>query len=260
MAENVVALNEPINVKSMKELSRVDMIYKIREFYIEQRELLITKKSTVCKSFEGSIPTNSFDKPEEVTKLRSNFLVRKPIQVFKELSQDFTLVVKHPALFTANLDLLKREFPCFALVRNPLAVLLSWETVNANVREGHMPNAEEWDFELRNALKAESDRLMRQLILLDWCFQQYEKNLNKSHIILYEEIIASNGKSLSAITKTANDINVQLFSENTKKYYDRDAAIILSKNLISHGGAYMSFYSESDIMALLDDLLRSAHK
>jgi hypothetical protein len=50
----------------------------------------------------------------------------------------FTLVMKHPMLFTARLPALSRHFRMVAIVRNPLATLASWQTVPFSVREGRL--------------------------------------------------------------------------------------------------------------------------
>ena len=67
------------------------------------------------------------------------------ISIDKELARDFFLVVKQPALFSALLPVLAQRFPCYAIVRNPLSVLASWNSVDHKVRQGHSSGAELYD-------------------------------------------------------------------------------------------------------------------
>ena len=54
----------------------------------------------------------------------------------RHLTPGFDLVVKHNALFTALLPDLLSAFPVYGIVRNPLAVLASWNAVNLPVKQG----------------------------------------------------------------------------------------------------------------------------
>ena len=60
----------------------------------------------------------------------------------KELTEDFLLVVKHPAAFSAMLPTLSQHYPCFAAVRNPISVLGSWNSVAYPIHRGHIPAAD----------------------------------------------------------------------------------------------------------------------
>ena len=57
----------------------------------------------------------------------------------RHLTPGFDLVVKHNALFTALLPDLLSAFPVYGIVRNPLAVLASWNAVNLPVKQGRIP-------------------------------------------------------------------------------------------------------------------------
>jgi len=49
------------------------------------------------------------------------------IEVDKQLSPDFLLVMKHNSAFAGVLDRLVRRLPVYAVVRNPLSILSSWQ-------------------------------------------------------------------------------------------------------------------------------------
>jgi hypothetical protein len=87
----------------------------------------------------------------------------------KDLLGEFTLVYTYqPALFSSLLPLLAQRFPRYAIVRNPLSVLASWNSVDYKVREGHSRGAELYDEVLRGELASTDDRVSRQLLLLSW--------------------------------------------------------------------------------------------
>ena len=69
--------------------------------------------------------------------------------VDKELTVGSLLILKRPALFIALLPVLAQRFPCYAIVRNPLSVLASWNNVDHRVRKGHSRGAEPYDEVLR---------------------------------------------------------------------------------------------------------------
>jgi hypothetical protein len=73
-------------------------------------------------------------------------------------------------VFTALLEGLTHCFPTYALVRNPLSVLASWNSVALPVRQGRLPMAERLDPSLRRMLRRRSDRFERQICLLGWFF------------------------------------------------------------------------------------------
>ena len=99
------------------------------------------------------------------------------IAIDKPLSARFTLLIKHNALFAALLPRLTETFSCLALVRNPLSVLASWQTVDLPVHRGRIPAGEELDGDLHWALEREPEVLRRQLIVLDWFFGQFHAHL-----------------------------------------------------------------------------------
>ena len=114
----------------------------------------------------------------------------------KPLSANFTLLIKHNALFAALLPRLTESFSCLALVRNPLSVLASWQTVDLPVHRGRIPAGEEIDRELHQALEREPEVLRRQLIVLDWFLGQFHAHLDSQDIVRYEDVVESGGAAL----------------------------------------------------------------
>jgi hypothetical protein len=92
-------------------------------------------------------------------------------------------------------------------VRNPLAVLASWHSLEHPLRDGHAPMAEAFDLSLNAEIVAESNALDRQLTLLNWYFESYLRNLKMERVIKYERIIESAGRALSVIVPSAMALN-----------------------------------------------------
>jgi hypothetical protein len=70
-------------------------------------------------------------------------------------------------MFTALLPALLRRFPTFAVVRNTLSVLTSWNSVDIPARQGRVPKAELYDPDLVRRMTVIEDRLERPCDLPD---------------------------------------------------------------------------------------------
>ena len=147
------------------------------------------------------------------------------MDIIKPLSQDFTLVIKHNALFTALLSSLIRRFCCYAIVRNPLATLASWQTVNLPIHEGHVPMGERFDMALQSDLSGLESSLDRQLFIMRWFYNSFSRNLAQENIIRYEDIIDSNGNALSPLLDKCIENKSRLEKQNNNcLLYTSDAA------------------------------------
>jgi len=174
--------------------------------------------------------------------------------VDKELKRNFLLIVKQPALFSALLPVLAQRFPCYAIVRNPLSVLASWNSVDHKVREGHSRGAELYDESLRRELASAEDRLSRQLLLLSWWYERFHTTLPKDHIIRYEHIVTSGGAALCAIEPAAKSLHEPLSSQNLNVLYDRTEMRELGRSLLNREGAYWRFYTRESVERLIEEI------
>ena len=85
-------------------------------------------KIAPSKHILGGVPDNHFGTARIPGGLRLERAKRGWVQVRKPLSPDFNLAMKHPAAFTALLPELATRISCYAIVRNPLAALASWNS------------------------------------------------------------------------------------------------------------------------------------
>lgn len=249
---DTVALFEPMTVSELPGLkSHAAICDRIDEFLQQTRETLQTRKLALSKHVGGVIPDSHIADVAEG--LRRDVSSRGEIRFEKELGRDFLLVVKHPAAFTALLDSLVGRFRCYAIIRNPLSVLGSWNSVAMKVESGHLPIAERLDESLREALSRINDKFDRQFHLLSWFYGKYRAALSDESIIRYEEIVASRGKALSAITARANELNEPLENKNKNPHYDRKLMRFLGRRLLDGEGAWREFYSAESVERLLAD-------
>ena len=220
---NSVALAEPMNVSELTKSSDTNaQLLEIDRFIEEVRHLALMGQPLPGKVIKGG-GSNSFPSTPGGHR-RSMVIGSARVEVSKLLRPDFLLAIKHPNAFAALLPALTERFECCATVRNPLSVLASWETIEAPVHRGHAPYAEATDLDLQATLGSLSSVIDRQLALLDWYFRTFTSVLPSSRVIRYEDVISSNGGTLSPIIAEAaelpNILNDPLRSRNQSPIYD----------------------------------------
>ena len=253
---NCVALSEPMKFVKFKELNINQRLQYIDDFLNNTRLSLINNGIAVSKNKNGSIPDNPCEVNENSIELRKSKMQLGVIRVEKDLSHDFTLVIKHNAGFIAQLDYLSFHYRCFGIIRNPLSVLASWSTVNMPVHHGYSPIAELFDKELNNKLSELEDSLDRQIYLMNWFFIKINKYLSWQNIIKYEEVISSGGSCLNRIIPFANIHSKSLDNINNNFKIDKPMLKHIYVKLIQNSESYSGFYPISDIKTKYDELLK----
>ncbi len=190
--------------------------------------------------------------------LRERQARRGEIQLRKPLTPDFTLIIKHNALFAALLAELGRAFECVALVRNPVAVLASWQTVDLPINGGRIPAGERFDDELQGLLQKEPDVLQRQVRILNWFFASFQTHLPPDDIIRYEDLVSSGGRALFRLIGQDAVPPVPLENRNDGRVYRRVEPELLLDALNKERGAWSDFYSQADCMRVVDRI--GAHR
>ena len=189
---DTVALSEPFNPGIFAEVSSEEEVCEIIErFYRRMRGKIRRQGVAVSKHVGGEVTDNLFDDTRSDTGKRSRRAGKGRIAIDKELSRNFSLVIKTPGRFTAHLPTLARRFPAFAIIRNPLSVLASWNSVEIPGERGRFPLAERYDENLARQLSTQNDSLERQLCLLSWWYERLYTTLDADHIIRYEDMVLS---------------------------------------------------------------------
>jgi len=255
---DTVALHEPIPPSKFVGLEEEVVLDGVEQFFRRMRRMIRRRGMAFSKQIKGRIVGHggNLSREEEVRRRESRKVRRdrseKKVAIEKDLGPDFLLGIKSPGMFSALLPLLKRRFPCYAVVRNPLAVLASWESYDRSTREGRQPSAEKYDAGLRQALDSIEDRLERQLYLLSWYFERFVRELPDAHVIRYEDMVSSGGGALSVVTPAAELLNEPLSNWNLNPAYDRERMRLLGERLLEQEGAYLRFYPRNSLEDLLE--------
>jgi len=252
---DTVALHEPMAPRMLMGLSQPQELNgRVAGFFAEQRLSLRERGEAISRVMDGRIPDNPYgDTPGDQGK-RLSVVKLGSVHFDKSLAAPFRLVIKHPSCFTALLGSLKQRFSCYAIIRNPLAVLLSWQTTLANWNDGRQPMAEAFASDLRDRLDAESDPLGRQLAMLAWSFDQYGRHLAPVAVIRYEDVIATAGRALRPLAPLADILVEPLCSRNANPLYAGVDGRAIGRRLLATGGAFWDFYSRESVEQLMEQL------
>lgn len=252
---DTVALHEPMRVKSFAEFEdHAEICRSIERFCDEQRESIHTRRRAISKGVGGVVPDNPFGADRSDTGLRQTIASRGEVVVDKELSREFMLVIKHNSAFAAVLEGLVEYFPVYGVVRNPLATLASWSSVEFQGQSGHAGGAERLDPNLAAHLAALDDNLDRQIHLLGWFHGQFRRFLPEQSIIRYESVIESGGRALNIVRPEAEGLSEPLESQNKNKLYDYQGMLGMGERLLNSEGAYWHFYTRESVERLLHEL------
>ena len=250
---DVVALHEPMNVWEFPKCKNAGAAADVIErFCAETRASLHEHGYALSKHVGGNIPDNVAADQVNQRGTRLRHTEHGRVFVEKPLSQNFDLAIKHPVAFTALLETLAKRFECYAIIRNPLATLASWNSLAwLNVKDGHAPIGEKLDATLQRALAAEPDAIERQLHILEWFYQRFRAFLPDSSLIKYEDLIASRGRDLARFFSGAAALDENLRSKNVNKFYDRPLMLDLGERLLARTGVIWDYYNKSDVEKLM---------
>ena len=245
-----LALVEPLDMAQLVALKSAKKRTAFISSYFEQvREEVHSNNRVPIPILQGQT-TNTFS--EQRTGGRTSVFTHTEWQPLnKSLTRHFTLLIKHPNAFSALLGELTTTFSCFALIRNPLAILASWDSLDHPLRDGHAPMAERFDPELKNKLYLCKSSIQRQMTLLDWYFRKYSTVLDKQHILRYEDLIDAPRAVLSCVSSNTRAIREELTNRNESNLYNArfvlDAAQML---LTDEANGCWQFYEKQEVFDL----------
>jgi hypothetical protein len=256
---NTVALSEPIAPGKFENYmpDQEAVCDQIGLYYRRMRRRARKEGVVISKHVGGVVPDNT---KGTVDGVRRRIAEKGEIILDKELSAGFTLAIKQPGLFTALLPILAKRFPCYAVVRNPLAVMASVKSIQGRrekVRGRAAVRRYDPNF-LGHRGKREAntphDRLTTQFMRFDAYFDRYQKVLSRDQILRYEDIVNSGGRALKVIHPAALELDEPLESKNLNPLYDRKEMLRLGERLLQSEGAYWNFYSRESVKELLAQL------
>ncbi|HEX8207648.1 MAG TPA: hypothetical protein VF587_16410 [Solirubrobacteraceae bacterium] len=236
LVPETVALDEPMRPAAL----RGDLVTCVERFFEETRATIAERGVAPSKHVGGRVTGARISEPA-ADEGRHSLSSRGEIEVGRRTG-DFTLILKHPALFTGGLPDLVRRFRVFAMVRHPLAVLGSWQSVAMPVGKGRLPGAEKRAPELKRALDAIEDVVDRHVYLLRWCFERYLSVLPRDAIVRYEDVVASGGGALRAIVPGAARLAEPLASRNVAARYGEETIDDLRGRIADPGEPWWRLY------------------
>lgn len=253
---DIVALHEPMNVwEFVKCWDAGAAAEMIESFCAETRKSLHEHGFAISKHVRGEIPDNVASDQVNRAGTRLRCTEHGRVAVDKPLSQNFTLAVKHPVAFSALLETLSQRFEFYAVIRNPLATLASWNSLAwLPLKEGHSPIGEKLDVDLARDLAGKPDLIERQIHILEWFYDRFHRFLKERALIKYEDVIASRGRELAKFFPAAAELDEDLRSKNVNKYYDRALMTDLGQRLLQRQGPIWNFYSKRDVENLLNEV------
>ena len=255
---DTIALSEPISPgKYANRLpDREAVCDGIQDFYRDMRTMALERGLVKSKHVGGVVPDNTKGMRNGV---RQRVAEKGKISVGKDLSPDFYLAIKQPGMFTALLSDLTERFPCFAIVRNPLAIMASTTTLQETRRRKNPSAKRRYDPELEMLLqkikKEGADKLDQRLARFHHAFERYQQALPPENVIRYEDICESNGRALSVIVPAASDLDEPLENKNTNPLYKgNDEVLRFGERLLESEGAYWHFYSRKSVEEIMNGL------
>lgn len=213
---DTVALAEPM--PRQKADDPVEVIANVMAFAAGVRERALGLGVVPSKAIAGRVIDNFMEAPKEGSGLRRVLSRTQDVAVGKPLTEGFRLYIKHPALFTALAQYLPASMQLYAMVRSPLAVLASWQTIDFPVHYGHIPAAEKLDPELHRTLAAIPDRIDRQVAVMGWFLRQFAR-LPQGRVIRYEDLTANPAATLSALQPVSGRVKHDIYRQRAEDRY-----------------------------------------
>jgi len=248
----VAALHEPIDSTSFDGVKEKQIaVDTVESSIVSYRSSINSQGQVISKQKNGQIPANSVEQAQRQG-LRTEVTSLGTVSVGEHDPGNLTLVLKHNALFASLLPDLAEILPVFALIRNPLAVLASWQTVDFPVNRGRIPMGEQFDPALARELDRQTDALGRQLKILDWFFTRFRSYLDRDQVTSYEEVISTQGKVLSRITGRSVSSRSVLSKQNYGSQLPAERLVLLRDKLLADPAIYEGFYSPADVIQLFE--------
>jgi hypothetical protein len=138
------------------------------------------------------------------------------------------------------------------IIRNPLATLLSWRSLNIPVSKGKLAIAFKYDKDSQ-PIQTIENLLVRQVKILDWFFKRFRLLRNDIHLLRYEDLITSPNQELlkvPGITLVKRDFE-RLENLNSNPHYNLNESEAVAHALIKNGTDWKFFYSIEDLNAIM---------
>lgn len=249
---DTVALVEPMRVQDFDPDLGIDAACEgVARFALAVRRRALIGATLPSMHAQGMLAANVIGDQPAADGLRKPVVMQGEVPIDKPLDDQFALVIKHNALFTALLPRLQEHLPVYAVLRNPLAVLASWNSVDLPVNRGRVPAGERFAPELARRLDAEPDRLRRQLRVLDWFCDAFHRHVPADRMIRYEALVQGLHTPLPELAAPDSWHGLSGVNLDQHRRYAPDLLQRLATVLLVTEGAWWRFYGRADVEALL---------
>ncbi len=255
-AAQAVALFEPMQVHTLAADDRRHAVGQVLAYFDEMHASLLADGTAETRHRGGTVPDNPFGGLGD-DGVRVRDIDHGRIRFDKTLSPDFLLMIKHNAAYAALLPELQDAVAVYGLVRNPMAMLASWNTISIPISQGRLPVAERIDGALREALDLAPDLIGRQLVVMDWFFARYRDHLPPERILRYEQITATHGRCLLDALGLDADAAMPLQERNANRLYANVDVDTLCRRLLACEGTWWQFYSRDEVEKVHERLARA---
>ncbi len=126
-----------------------------------------------------------------------------------------------------------------AVIRHPLYVLMSWRSLNIPISHGKIKIGELYSKRLQEIV-TEPDLLKRQVLILDWFFQQYAKT--GLDLLSYESLVSDPVAALQPFVPHAIKLNNRVFESKNKPSCYMDIDPLQIKGVLNKVGGFFTDY------------------
>jgi hypothetical protein len=168
------------------------------EFDAVRRQLLAGGTVLDRRADTGKAITNYFGRPNADGRRGVSYAI---VPVSRPgLSREFLLGIKHNALYIAVLpEIVKHSrWRIIAVVREPLAVLMSWRSLDLPISQGQLPAAERFWPEMAKLTRAGMDLTEKQIRMCDLLCRRFVALARDITVVPYERFVTDPGALLSA--------------------------------------------------------------
>ena len=188
------------------------------------------------RTAEGKAVTNFFSAGTRTNDHKIGMFIRAG------LTQDFTLAMKHNALYLSALPHLAHmsAFTIIAVIRNPVHTIASWRRLSLPVSSGHMPHAEIYWPTIKAIAQSGDEVLVKQVKLYDAICERLQERENTIHVLPYETLIHT-PNILCDMLQQGGPVDSSLIKASPLSLTDETRSTILAA-LKQHGKYWQGFY------------------
>lgn len=243
-----VAFSEPEWMKTIRAKSAtcLDFVHHFDHQRAKIRSQISRGQPIAVKvsRFNEGLPENYYHRNNQ-----GQVLVDKEEQLvtFPQSYSEQPFVFKANAQFTACLKPLinTADTQLIAVIRNPIATIMSWRSLDLPISKGHVKVAEKYSSDFHQHVTCNDDLLIKQVQIIDWFFHQYLTFINQIKLVKYEDLVANTNSVISSITGNSDVSCKKLSSQNNNRSYNHRESDLIKSALIKHGTYHKKFYPMS---------------